>query len=245
MEALGVNWTNPQQVTDGDKLNFAMALLIGVIGISLGVLGYLITKRQGEIAEEQHAFFEREAQRKAVLKVVLPNPPAHSGEKPDRYQVYIQDEGDKAGAGFWYLGIPKRMRGRVKVEPSNENEEVVFPADNWDIYSDSDQPLVSHFTDDFYLLKFMMTRPVEPGLLMPCATVLVEWEWGESEWLGHKSVEVRNQAWRIFGRFTKGPSGRVPETGMKKLRMYSYVDSAFKNYHGGIALPEDDPDDFP
>lgn len=27
--------------------------------------------------------------------------------------------------------------------------------------------------------------------------------------------------------------------------MYSRADSAFKNYHGGIELPPDDPEEFP
>lgn len=161
-----------------------------------------------------------------------------------RYQLYLQNDGDKPGSGFWYLGIPKRMRGRVTVEPSIGNEEIAFPSDNWDIYSDSDQPLVSHFTDDYYLLKFMVTRPVEPGVMMPCAAVKVEWNWGPSEWMGQTSIEYRNQAWRMFGWFTRGPSGRVPEHGMTKLRMYSRTDAAFKNYHGGIELPQDDTDDF-
>lgn len=119
MEAIGISWRDPSQVTDGDKLNFMMAVVIGAIGIGLGFLGYRITKRQAEIAEEQHKFFEREAQRKAVLQVALPNPPSQTGKNPDRYQLYIHNTGGKAGAGFWYLGIPKRMRGRVTVEPSN------------------------------------------------------------------------------------------------------------------------------
>ncbi len=240
----GIDWPNPDQVSDGDKLNFMMALVIGLIGIGLGVLGYRITKRQGEIAEAQHRFFERERERKAVLKLVLPNPPMSSSPGPTRYQLYIQNEGDKAGTAFWYMGIPKRMRGRVTVETSNGNEEVVFPGDNWDIFSDFDQPQVSHFTDDYYLLKFMMTQPVEPGVMMPCGAVLVEWTWGKSQWLGQEGVEVRTQAWRIFGWFTNGPSGRFPERGMRKLRMYQRTEPTFKNYHGGIELPADDPEEF-
>lgn len=234
--ALGINWS---KVDDGDKLNAFLALLLGAIGVLIAALSY-------RISSEQHAHFERERDSKALLRViVLPLPSLHGADDPDRYQLYVRNEGSKAGAGFWYLGIPKRLRGRVGIEPAPGNEEAPFPGDNWDILSAYDQPMVACFTDDFYLLRFMMTRPVEPGVSMPCATVSVKWHWHKTEWCGETAVEYRTQAWRVFGWFTKGPSGRVPETGMLKLRMYSRSGGEFKNYHGGIELPPDDPEEFP
>jgi len=108
-----------------------------------------------------------------------------------------------------------------------------------------DQPGVSHFTDDYYLLHFLATRPVEPGVMMPCATVSIEWSWELTDWMGQETSEYRTQARRIFGWFTNGPAGRVPQKGMLKLRMYGRTEGAFKNYHGGIELPPDDPEEFP
>lgn len=227
MEAVGINWINPQAVSDGDKLNFAVGMGLGFVALALTGVGVWL-------ALEQRWAAQRELARRAVLKLVLPNPPASSGSGTTKYQLFILNDGDKAGAGFWYLGIPKRMRGRVIVEPRSGNEEVPVAGDNWDIAAEFDQPLVSHFTDNYYLLKFMMIAPVDPGVLMPCGSVLVEWT----------SVEVRDQAWRIFGWFTNGPGGRFPERGMLKLRMYARWEATFKAQYGGRELPPEDPEEF-
>ena len=124
------------------------------------------------------------------------------------------------------------MRQRVYTHPSLGNEEVLIPADNWHVASDYDQPLVSCFSDDYFLVKFKACVPVEPGAMSPCGSVSVKWD----------DSEIRNQAERILLWFTKGPSGRFPPTGMNKLRLYGASEAVFKAQYGGIELPPDDPD---
>jgi hypothetical protein len=164
---------------------------------------------------------------------VVPAPPATNLVGPTRYQLFLLNDGKGAEAGYWYLGIPKRMRDRVAVNPSLGNEQVAVPGDNWHVAATFDQPGVSCFSDDFYLVKFRMNIAVQPGEMLPCAELEVEWQ-----------EEVRVQAQRFFLWFTKGPNGRFPKQGMKKLRLYSATDAVFKAQYGGIELPPDDPDDF-
>ena len=96
MEAIGVNWTNSQQVSDGDKMNFA-------VGAGLNFFAVVLTAVGVWLALEQRWAAQREEQRKAVLKVVLPNPPSHSGDRPDRYQLY------------WSLVLRRAVRKRSRI----------------------------------------------------------------------------------------------------------------------------------
>jgi hypothetical protein len=59
---------------------------------------------------------------------------------------------------------------------------------------------------------------VSPGVLNPCGNIFVRWERGE---LGDASQ-------RILLWFTNRPSGRFPETGMMKLRLYKSGEAYFK-----------------
>ena len=83
------------------------------------------------------------------------------------------NEGNRAGTGFWYLGVPKRMRGRVSYESRPGNEQTLVAGDNWEVVGRFDQPEVPGFTDDFFLMKFVLTVALEPGVMMPCGTLLV------------------------------------------------------------------------
>ena len=192
MSRAGIDW---RRVSDGDRLDVLVGLLVGIPGLVVGLLGaYLawlairmgrenekvtasqveilgrlagLEEKQAAMLERQHEVFERELKRRAVLKLLLPRPRTASGDGPTRYELFLTNDGDKVGTGFWYLGVPKRMRGRVSCEPSRGNEEILVAGDNWDIIGGFDQPLVSGFTDDFYLMKFRVTVPVEPGVLVP------------------------------------------------------------------------------
>lgn len=232
---LGINWA---EVGSGERLNFFVGGGLGFVGLVLAGVGVWL-------ALEQRAGARRELERKAVLKLMVPSPPMASADGPTRYELFMLNEGNRAGTGFWYLGVPKRMRGRVSYESRPGNEQTLVAGDNWEVVGRFDQPEVHGFTDDFFLMKFVLTVALEPCVMMPCGTLLVNWRGDEAEWLGQKSVEIRDQSWRILGWFTNGPGGRFPETGMLKLRLYSRGESWFKNYHGGKELPEDDPDTFP
>lgn len=242
---LDVEWFG---LTPGDRLNAAIGLFVGGIGLVVGVIGLMISSQQADIAAAQHAHSERERNSKAVLKLIVPNPPVAQREGiVTAYDLYIANEGDKAGWCFWYIGIPKRLRNRIEVQPRTGSEPVQLAADDWDVHGPFDQPKVACFSDDFYLLKFRLTQPVQPGDWMPCGTIAVHWKEQAVEADVNARVvnELRNQEYRILLWFTNSPGGRYPaERGMRKLRLYEPSESWFKNYHGGIELPTDDPDEF-
>jgi hypothetical protein len=210
-----------------------------------GLLGRVaeLEAKQATMLERQHEVFERELSKRAVLKLLVPIAPMARADGPTTYELFIINDGDKPEAGYWFVGVPKRLRGRVEFETKPGNQQVLLAADKRDIIGEFDQPRVACFTDDYYLVKFKTTLPVEPGVMMPCGSIAVQWLSEQSEWCGQRSVEIRNQAWRVLLWFTNGASGRYPEGGMKKLRLYGAGESWFKNYHGGIELPLDDADD--
>lgn len=213
--------------------------------VLLEELGKLEAK-QAELADQQLEMLKRERESKAVLRLIVPHPPMAAAEgQATTYDLYIANDGDKAASCFWYVGIPKRMRGRIDIQPKAGNERVQLAADNWDIFGPFDQPKVACFSDDYFLEKFRTTQPVQAGDWMPCAMAVVSWKAeAKAHYVDGPVVnELRNQAFRVLLWFTNGPGGRQPTSGAYKLRLYGRSESWFKNYHGGIELPEDDPDE--
>lgn len=133
-----------------------------------------------------------------MLKLLCPRPAHTRRDGPTTYEVFIINDGDKPETGYWFIGVPKRLRKRITFEPRLGNERVELASDNWSIVGTFDQPLVACFGDDYYLVKFRATVPIEPGVMVPCGSISVDWLHGTSEWLGQTSVEAKDQAWRIL-----------------------------------------------
>jgi hypothetical protein len=110
MVAIGIDWPN---MADGDKLNAVIGSGIGLIGIGLGVLGYKLTKRQGEIAEAQHRFFQDETSKTTDLRVIvegMTNTMTSDASVPTTVRFAVHNGGNKSADGFyWELLIPAAL----------------------------------------------------------------------------------------------------------------------------------------
>lgn len=122
MVAVGIDWPG---MGDGDKLNFVVGLGLGAVGLGIGFLGYKVTKRQGEIAEIQHAFFERERSRSVSLSMAPGEVNAlrfATGNSRWMFSIHLANGGDRdAHEVNWELRIPFPPYGmNVQLEPYNE-----------------------------------------------------------------------------------------------------------------------------
>src|SRR5688572_25578720 len=71
--ALGLEWRN---IDDGAKLTAVIDLGLGVIGIWLGTLGWIIARRQARLSELQQEVLLNEHGRNTEIEVVLLNTPS-------------------------------------------------------------------------------------------------------------------------------------------------------------------------
>lgn len=116
---LDVDW---RDVSTGDRLNAFIGLSIGAIGIGLGVLGYRITQRQGEIAEEQHRLMREQLARRCDLRMELKH--TKLADQRIRFDVAARNVGRKSTNKFyWHFWIPDApaygafVVGRVEQTP--------------------------------------------------------------------------------------------------------------------------------
>lgn len=97
MMALGVDWPG---MSDGDKLNALISIVVGLIGIGIGLMGYRIAKRATDIADIQHQLLE--AERARIPSVFL----------------YIENDPDKIQDGIAYYS--------VKIHNNSKNTRAVL-----------------------------------------------------------------------------------------------------------------------
>jgi hypothetical protein len=227
MVSIGVDWKG---MSDGDKLNAAVGVLTGLIGIILAYIGVVISRKQQRIAELAQAAANFERTKRAMLTLSVPGMANSIALRDNIYTVFITNEGDRAEGGYFYLGIPKSVVGKVRVDEQLGVSRIEFPVEFGDIVDEYDAPQHSHFRDDYALVKFQVNSPVVPGGKVPCVKVIIAWP----------QDAIRDPWKRTFLWFTNGPSGRVPKQGMNKLKLYSPYESIWKPQYGGpVEFPPD------
>lgn len=212
MGSLGVDLSTLTQV---ERMNFVMTLLLGIIGLVLSGVGvYLaglavdlgkkandLTAKATIIAEKQDRYFEDERAKRAIYQIARPD---LWGGKLDSYPVWLTNTGRRASRGYWYLGVPKRVADRIQVvlAPGFRELAVNSNADTRD--NPFDDPQFSHFHDDFLLRKFEVVDELPASDRRLGGNIVVKWTQGD-EGFGARSV-----LW-----FTQTPDARFPEKGVR------------------------------
>jgi hypothetical protein len=109
MEALGISWTNPDQVSDGDKLEFVASTLLGLGGVFLAWLAYRIDDTQHRLLLEQRA----QKARPIIYWQMLGDT---SGDY-DYHGLYIANAGERTLREYdWTILFPDDWKNDVSID---------------------------------------------------------------------------------------------------------------------------------
>lgn len=110
MEAVGVDWTNPKQVSDGDKLNFVTAVALAGLAGWVAFLGVKLNRRAHDLAEKQaeQADLERAKRPRLRLYVLDENwMSLKDGSTRWVLQFAIENVGDRDARDVrWEIRVP-------------------------------------------------------------------------------------------------------------------------------------------
>jgi hypothetical protein len=161
MMAVGIDWPN---VDDGDKLNAAIGVVIGMIGVGLGVLAYKLSRRQTELAEHQHQVMMDELTRKAVLTIAADA--SRQTDTDGSIEVGIHNSGTKSTSMFYWelivdddllLGVTAEFKGSAVED--NAMDDV--PCTRWTgVFKGPVYPTRTVYLGRFKLDKSVMRKPL-------------------------------------------------------------------------------------
>lgn len=221
--AAGVDWAAFSPV---EKVNFVMTLGLGVIGLVLSIAAVHLSglavevgnqanelaAKATSIAEKQDRQMEDERSKRAAF--ILTSPETKNVRSvPDlqlfEFTLWVTNTGRRASDGYLYLGIPKRISGKVGIS-ARDGVRSVPVLHNYDVrINEFDNPQYSHFHDDYELHKFQITDQLAPFEGKWCLTVKIDSKRGEDD----------NRFQRTFLWFTRTADERYPSESMEPILM--------------------------